>query len=93
MPRHTTHEVLPTPKTESTILLLQTLEKRLKIDPYYAEAYCNLGIVYDSKGEYDRAIENYSQAIQLKHDYAVAYNNRGITYGKNGESDLAIIRF
>jgi len=31
-------------------------------------------------GQYQRAIEDYSQAILLKPDYALAYNNRGIVY-------------
>ena len=33
-------------------------------------------MAYLDKGEYDRAIADYDQAIRLKPDYADAYNNR-----------------
>ena len=35
------------------------------------------GIAYGDKGDYDRAIADYDQAIQLKPDFVDAYNNRG----------------
>ena len=74
-------------------LAIMEFGKVIKIDPYYAEAYCKLGIVYDIENEYDRAIENYTKAIQLKPDYVEAYNNRGIVYGEKGELNLAIKDF
>ncbi len=42
-----------------------------------AAAYNNRGTVYDEKGEYDRAIADYGQALRLKPDYPHAYKNRG----------------
>ena len=45
-----------------------------------AEAYYNRGIAYGDKGEYDKAIEDYSKAIELNPEYAEAYNNRGNAY-------------
>ena len=32
----------------------------------YADAYCNRGSVYTSKGEFDRAIADLNEAIGLK---------------------------
>ena len=46
-----------------------------------AVAFCNRGNAYqDYKGDYDRAIQDYDQAIRLKPDYAIAFNNRGDAY-------------
>ena len=56
-------------------------------------AYYSRGLAYDIKSEYDRAIEDYSKAIELEPDYAGAYNNRGATYERNGDYDRAIEDF
>jgi tetratricopeptide (TPR) repeat protein len=37
-------------------------------------------LLYDNKGDYDRAIADYNQAIRLDPDYALAYYNRGVAY-------------
>ena len=42
----------------------------------------NRGIAYDKKGDYDRAIEDYTKAIKLDPTRAHAYANRGVVYGK-----------
>src|SRR6516225_8179737 len=41
-----------------------------------AEAFNNRGVGYRLKGDYDRAIADYSQAIKLKADFAAAFDNR-----------------
>src|SRR6516164_2690978 len=41
-----------------------------------AEAFNNRGVGYRLKGDYDRAIADYNQAIKLNAKFAVAYNNR-----------------
>ena len=53
----------------------------------------NRGTAYLEKGEYDLAIRDYDQAIQLKPDYAFALNNRGEAYINKGEFDRAIRDF
>ena len=53
-------------------------------------AFNNRGKAYMRKGDYDRAIQDYDQAIRLKPDYALAFNNRGIAYGRKGDYDRAI---
>jgi tetratricopeptide (TPR) repeat protein len=55
-----------------------------------AEAFNNRGVGYRLKGDYDRAIADYNQAIKLNAKFAIAYNNRGVAYDKNGEYDRAI---
>jgi tetratricopeptide (TPR) repeat protein len=55
-----------------------------------AEAFNNRAIGYRLKGEYDRAIQDYNQAIKLNAKFAAAYNNRGVAYDRKGEYDRAI---
>jgi lipoprotein NlpI len=47
-------------------------------------------LVYEAKGDHDRAIADYNEAIRVKPDYADAFNNRGVTYDHKGDHDRAI---
>jgi tetratricopeptide (TPR) repeat protein len=48
---------------------------------------------YQEKGDYDRAIQDYDQAIRLRHtDYRVIFN-RGDVYYDKGDYDRAIQDF
>jgi tetratricopeptide (TPR) repeat protein len=42
------------------------------------------------KGDSDRAIADFTQAIQLSPKYTQAYNNRGVAYFERGDIDRAI---
>ena len=55
--------------------------------------YFNSGVDYGRKGEYDRAIQDFTKAIQINPKDAEAYNNRGFAYEKKGEYDRAIQDF
>jgi tetratricopeptide (TPR) repeat protein len=60
-----------------------------------AEEYFKRGTDWDKKGEHDKAIDAYSQALRLfdpadDAHLADAHYNRGIAYGKKGEFDKAI---
>lgn len=55
-----------------------------------ATAYYNRGITHRRERHYDRAIQDYDQAIRLKPDYAEAFSNRGIAYYDKGHYDRAI---
>lgn len=55
-----------------------------------AIAYNNRGIAYREKGEYDRAIADFTQAIKLNPKDVNPYLNRGVAYEKKREYDLAI---
>ena len=59
-------------------------------DPYSAKAYLKRGLAYESTGELDWAIDDYSQAIKLNPRLVGPYNNRGIAYKRKGELDKAI---
>jgi tetratricopeptide (TPR) repeat protein len=55
-----------------------------------AAAFNNRGLAYDNKKEYDRAIQDYDQAIKLNPNNAHAFNNRGLAYANKGDNDRAI---
>jgi len=55
-----------------------------------AIAYSNRGHAYDSKGDKDRAIADYSNAIHLNPTDSNYYNNRGVAYRTKGDNDRAI---
>ena len=65
------------------IPLAKDADKKLTI-------YNNRGLAYSGKNEYDRALEDYSKAIELKPDDADAYYNRGVAYARKSEYDRAL---
>jgi len=50
----------------------------------------NQGIAYWSKGEIDKALAAYDEAIRLEPDYAEAYHNRGMAHASRDETAQAI---
>ena len=64
---------------------IRRLEKEL------ARVYISRGTArYWKKDEFDTAITDYTNAIELDPEYAEAYNYRGIAYLSNGDFDNAI---
>ena len=58
-----------------------------------AGAYYNRGIAYKNKGQYERAISDYTKALEINPRDADTYYNRGITYRNKGQYDKAITDF
>jgi len=58
-----------------------------------ASAYNNRGFAWRGKGEYDKAIADYTEAIKLDPGYALAYGNRGFAWNEKGEYDKAIVDY
>jgi lipoprotein NlpI len=52
--------------------------------------YANRGLAYNAKGDPDRAIADFNQAISINPKGATFYNNRGIAYRNKGDLDRAI---
>src|ERR1700730_10781316 len=55
-----------------------------------AIAYYNRGIAYKAKGDLDRAIADYSEALRLDPKDAFAYTNRGSAYYAKGDLERAL---
>lgn len=55
--------------------------------------YNNRGTAFDDKGNYDRAIQDFNEAIHLSPNDAYAYYGRGYAYKKKGDYDRAIQDF
>ena len=58
-----------------------------------AGIYLNRGLRYDYKGDYDLALADYNQAIEIDPTFAKAFNNRGGTYTKMKDYERAIADF
>jgi len=58
-----------------------------------AYAYNSRGGEYDKTGDYDRAIADYTKALELKGAYEDTIIARGVVYKRQGEYDRAITDF
>ena len=58
---------------------VQTLwEHTIAVNPKAWLAHNNLGVIYASQGNYEKALEHYKTTIELNPNYATAYNNAGV---------------
>ena len=55
-----------------------------------AGAFNNRGIAYFSKGEFERAIRDFDDAISAKPNNPVLYHNRGMAFYNKGDNEAAI---
>jgi lipoprotein NlpI len=55
-----------------------------------AVTFSNRGNAYQSKGDYQRAIQDYDEALRIDPDSALAFNNRGSAFQHMGNYDRAI---
>ena len=69
---------------------ISSYKQALKIKPDYAEAYYNMSVALNDKGDLEAAIESYKQALKIKPDYAQAYNNMGNILKEKGDLKAAI---
>lgn len=58
-----------------------------------ARPHLNLGVAYHSLGQYEKALEEYKNAIELNPNLSVAYSNLGIIYLMEGDLSSAELSF
>ncbi len=64
--------------------------KAIEVDPTYAEAYVNIGLIYYYKRDYRQAIKNYNEAERYRPDLSEISLNRANSYRAMGFNDMAI---
>lgn len=75
---------------------ISDLSAFIRLNPNNVRALGDRGTSYEIKGEYDKAIADYSEAIRLAGKGSplwVWYTNRGSAYEKKGELDKALADF
>ena len=69
---------------------IEHYSEAIKLNPRFADAYCNRGTILSNKGLHARAIEDYTKAIELDPEDGDFYLNRGNAQANKGAYDLAI---
>jgi len=65
------------------------LEKAIRLDPTYAAAYLELGIVHADSGDVAEAISDYKRAAELDPKLPEAHYRLALAYKRTGEEDRA----
>ena len=78
---------------QNYIEAIKCCDEMKKLDPNVKEVYNNRGISYKNLGEYNRAIIDYTKAIEIDNKYTEAYNNRGISYRNLGKYKKSIVDY
>ena len=68
----------------------EAIDNKLLTDKSLVHSLNSRGWAYRRKKDYDRALDDYNRAIQLKPDYAEAFNGRGLAYYGKKEYEQAI---
>jgi tetratricopeptide (TPR) repeat protein len=71
---------------------IDVLTARLTANPT-SEAFRHRGVVYVTRGEFEQASMDFSEAIRRGSDNVTAFNDRGNAYRKLGKLDLAAADF
>ena len=71
-------------------LAIESYQKAIDLDPLYAEAYNDLGVIFQQIGKHKASEEALSRAVAIRPDYASAYNNLGNAFKALERLDDAI---
>ncbi|OGP20323.1 MAG: hypothetical protein A2054_06090 [Deltaproteobacteria bacterium GWA2_55_10] len=69
---------------------ISDLKAAISLNPSFAMAYNELGIIYGKMGRFDESIAEFGMAIKLDPDNSSAYNNRGFTHYRAGDYSRAL---
>ena len=72
---------------------IRDYDRVIEIDPNFADAYYNRGVVKVRLKEFQEAIKDFDEAIDLDPKYLYSYVNRGIANAKLGEHKEAVKDF
>ncbi|MFA4889027.1 MAG: tetratricopeptide repeat protein [Candidatus Omnitrophota bacterium] len=68
-------------------------KKAIAINPNFAEAHYNLGVVYGDKGMLNEEIAEYEKAIAINPNLAEAHSDLGVAYRDKGMFDKEIAEY
>ncbi|MFC2149444.1 tetratricopeptide repeat protein [Candidatus Auribacterota bacterium] len=68
-------------------------KKALEVEPFFAEAVFNLGVIYQNRGDSDSALAEYEKAISIDQNDAEIFRNIGLLYIKRKDYDAAVKYF
>ena len=57
---------------------LRGYQSALARNPYYVEAYCNIGVIYKNLGVLEAAVSYYEKALSVNPNFKIARNNMAI---------------
>ncbi len=69
------------------------MHERTKLGPQFAEMYYDRGRAWSDKGNYDKVIADFNEAIRLEPKNALPYNDRGLAWLRQKEFDKALADF
>ena len=72
---------------------IRHLRQAIDLEPEFAAAQRNLGVLYLQRGEYAPAEEALRRALHLEPDVAIAHYNLGVLYVQTGRRELARTAF
>ena len=58
------------------------VNKAVKINPKYADAWCGMGFAYGNLGDLNKALKCFQKAVKFDPKYEVAWYNMGHSYGE-----------
>jgi tetratricopeptide (TPR) repeat protein len=84
----------PQPPDQRAMEQVETLLlKAVSIDAKCADAYLQLGNLYASRHNYDKAIDSYSKATEANPELADTHYRLGVAYDRTGETVKAKLEF
>ena len=91
--RPTTCAARPMAKPGCNEQALADFNKAISLDPHYAQAYANRGLVYRRTNKLDLALADYDKALSIDAVYPPAYLGRGIVHSLQGTQRAGARRF
>ena len=77
-------------KKQSWHLAVQAYVQSVRLDPKFIDAWNSLGHAYRKTKDYDKALEAYKRALDLKPDSASTHENQARTFLAMGNKDAAM---
>ena len=72
-------------------LAVADFSKAIELNPLYAEAYVNRGLVYAKLGKHSLALHDYDRALTIDANLPEAHFNRGLSHSATGDFATAAI--